>query len=136
MVSSNYQYSFITFLLSVLLFILTAPNLLSIQIGFKQERRKDGSCATLHMLQVTYSSVAGFYFIIKFALLESKNSYIFLQIINQSIFSLNMWLYSFILKLVPCVVLTILTACLIKALYKVRKTTYNTGNKNALFSGG
>ena len=56
MVSSNYQYSFITFLLSVLPFILTAPNLLSMQIGFKQERRKDGSCATLCMLQVTYSS--------------------------------------------------------------------------------
>ena len=32
-----------------------------------------------------------------------------------------MWLYSFILKLVPCVVLTILTACLIRALYKVRR---------------
>ena len=30
-----------------------------------------------------------------------------------------MWLYSFILKLFPCLVLTILTACLIQALYKV-----------------
>ena len=54
-------------------------------------------------------------------LLFSCVIYIYLQIINQSIFSLNMWLYSFILKLVPCVVLTILTACLIKALYKVRR---------------
>ena len=53
--------------------------------------RDDGSCATLYML----------------------------QIINESLFSLNMWLYSFILKLLPCVVLTILTACLIRALYKV-----------------
>jgi hypothetical protein len=51
--------------LSVLPFILTAPNLLSIQIGFKQERRKDGSCTTLYMLQVIYSSIAGFYLKIK-----------------------------------------------------------------------
>ena len=123
MVSLTTNYTFITFLLSVLPFILTAPNLLSIQIGFKQEMRKNGSCATLYMLQVTYSSIAGFYLIIECALLQSRNSYsyIFLQIINQSIFSLNMWLYSFILKLVPCVVLTILTACLIRALYKVRR---------------
>merc|ERR1712202_36797 len=55
----------------------------------------DGSCATLYML----------------------------QIINESLFSLNMWLYSFILKLLPCVVLTILTACLIRALYKVEQNS-------------
>ena len=30
-----------------------------------------------------------------------------------------MWLYSFFLKLLPCAVLTLLTTCLIKALYKV-----------------
>ena len=35
-------------------------------------------------------------------------------------FSLNMWFYSFFLKLLPCVVLTIFTASLIHALYQVR----------------
>ena len=39
----------------------------------------------------------------------------------MSVFSLNMWLYSFFLKLLPCLVLTILTTCLIRALYKVTK---------------
>ena len=37
----------------------------------------------------------------------------------MSLFSLNMWLYSFFLKLLPCLVLTTLTACLIRALYEV-----------------
>ena len=43
-----------------------------------------------------------------------------LQIIDKSFFYINMWLYSFVLKLLPCVVLTIITAYLIQALYKVR----------------
>ena len=32
-----------------------------------------------------------------------------------------MWLYSFFLKLLPCLVLTVLTACLIRELYKVKE---------------
>ena len=55
------------------------------------------------------------------------------QIIDTSLFSLNMWLYSFILKLLPCGVLTILTACLIQALYKVRNITLNMRLYNILF---
>jgi len=33
-------------------------------------------------------------------------------------FTLNLWLYSILLKLVPCLVLTIFTACLIHAMYQ------------------
>ena len=33
-------------------------------------------------------------------------------------FSLTLWLYSILLKLVPCLVLTIFTACLIYAMYQ------------------
>eukprot|EP00090_Calanus_glacialis_P000049 TRINITY_DN10044_c0_g1_i2.p1 TRINITY_DN10044_c0_g1~~TRINITY_DN10044_c0_g1_i2.p1 ORF type:complete len:166 (+),score=54.03 TRINITY_DN10044_c0_g1_i2:184-681(+) len=36
-----------------------------------------------------------------------------------------MWLYSFFLKLLPCLVLTILTTCLIRALYKVEENSHN-----------
>ena len=43
------------------------------------------------------------------------------QVFNESLFSLNMWLYSFFLKLLPCLVLTVLTACLIRELYKVKE---------------
>ena len=32
-----------------------------------------------------------------------------------------MWLYSFFLKLLPCLVLSVLTACLIRELYMVIK---------------
>ena len=38
---------------------------------------------------------------------------------SELVFSLTMWLYSILLKLVPCLVLTIFTACLIRAMYKV-----------------
>ena len=34
-------------------------------------------------------------------------------------FSLNLWLYSFFLKLIPCLVLTVFTASLIRAMYQV-----------------
>ena len=37
---------------------------------------------------------------------------------SQLLFSLTMWLYSVLLKLVPCLVLTIFTASLIRAMYK------------------
>ena len=88
--------------------LLTIPNLLSIQLGSHQARKEDGSCVTLYMLEVNsfYANIL---------------CLSFLQIINKWVFSLNMWLYSFCLKLLPCLVLTILTACLIRALYKVTK---------------
>ena len=37
------------------------------------------------------------------------------------LFVMNMWLYGFFLKLLPCVVLTLFTACLIHAMYQVRR---------------
>jgi len=37
---------------------------------------------------------------------------------SQLPFTLNLWLYSILLKLVPCLVLTIFTACLIHAMYQ------------------
>ena len=37
------------------------------------------------------------------------------------LFVMNMWLYGFFLKLLPCVVLTVFTACLIHAMYQVRR---------------
>ena len=50
--------------------------------------------------------------------------------ISQLPFSLNLWLYSVLLKLVPCLVLTIFTACLVHAMYQVGTKKY----KNNLFS--
>jgi hypothetical protein len=45
-----------------------------------------------------------------------------------------MWLYSFVLKLLPCAVLTILTTCLIQALYKVEENSQKirTGSPSEL----
>ena len=40
-------------------------------------------------------------------------------------FSLTLWLYSILLKLVPCLVLTIFTACLVRAMYQVANDFYN-----------
>ena len=38
---------------------------------------------------------------------------------SDLLFSLNMLFYSFFLKLIPCVALTVLTASLIRAMYQV-----------------
>lgn len=55
--------------------------------------------------------------------------YLTLFPISQLPFSLNLWLYSVLLKLVPCLVLTIFTACLVHAMYQVGTNKY----KNNLF---
>ena len=39
--------------------------------------------------------------------------------VGELLFSLNMWFYSFLLKLLPCVVLIIFTGWLIQAMYQV-----------------
>ena len=39
---------------------------------------------------------------------------------QETFFQLNLWLYGFMLKLVPCLVLTVFTASLIRAMYQVR----------------
>ena len=41
--------------------------------------------------------------------------------VSELLFSLNMWFYSFLLKLLPCVVLTVFTGWLIHAMYQVRR---------------
>ena len=38
---------------------------------------------------------------------------------QESFFQLNLWLYGFMLKLVPCLVLTVFTASLIRAMTQV-----------------
>ena len=50
--------------------------------------------------------------------------YLTLFPISQLPFSLNLWLYSVLLKLVPCLVLTIFTACLVHAMYQVGTNKY------------
>ena len=48
-----------------------------------------------------------------------SQSYCILQVVNLTLFNLNIWFYSFVLKLLPCLILTILTAFLITELLKV-----------------
>ena len=38
---------------------------------------------------------------------------------SELVFSITMWLYSILLKLVPCLILTIFTDSLIRAMYQV-----------------
>ena len=40
---------------------------------------------------------------------------------NMLLYTVNMWLYSFVLKVVPCFVLTVFTGFLIRALYKAEE---------------
>jgi hypothetical protein len=78
-------------------FFLTIPNMMFVKIVSKQAITEDGeSCFTKHTVQIDDHGL------------------------NSDLqFSLTMWLYSILLKLVPCLVLTIFTACLIRAMYQV-----------------
>ena len=57
------------------------------------------------------------------------------QMYNRLLFRTNIWLYSFILKLVPCIALTIITGFLIRALYKAeeRSARLKNGMHNATY---
>lgn len=76
---------------------LTIPSILSFQITTEVDIREDGSCAAYYSIQIP--SFDG----------------------SDLLFSLNMLFYSFFLKLLPCAVLTVLTACLIQAMYQVER---------------
>ncbi|XP_040573094.1 G-protein coupled receptor dmsr-1 [Lepeophtheirus salmonis] len=61
---------------------------------------------------------------------------------NKLLYRINIWLYTFILKLIPCIILTIITGWLIKALYKVeersarlRSRHYDSNTKSKLRNG-
>ena len=45
------------------------------------------------------------------------------QVTNESLHYINIWFYGIFLKLIPCIVLTILTALLVKALVEVKQST-------------
>ena len=45
------------------------------------------------------------------------------QVTNESLHYINIWFYGIFLKLIPCIVLTILTALLVKALVEVSQTS-------------
>ena len=80
--------------------ILTIPNTLFIKMSTSMKITEDGDgdeCYTLHHLEIN-----------DWGNLKSGLH-----------FSLTLWLYSIILKLVPCLVLTIFTACLVRAMYQV-----------------
>ena len=78
-------------------FILTIPNTLFIKMSSSMKITDDGlGCYTLHHLEINdWGLKSGLHF------------------------SLTLWLYSIILKLIPCLVLTIFTACLVRAMYQV-----------------
>lgn len=77
-------------------FILTVPNTLFVKMSSSMKIKEDGdSCHTLYHLEINdWGLDSGLHF------------------------SLTLWLYSILLKLVPCLVLTIFTACLVRAMYK------------------
>ena len=86
---------------------LTVPNMFLVTMSSTLELRETGDscsllgscpCHTLYRLQIADRGLN-----------------------SELVFSLNMWLYSILLKLVPCLVLTIFTASLIRAMYQVAK---------------
>jgi hypothetical protein len=90
---------------TVVPFFLTVPNMFLVTMSSTLELRETGDscsllgscpCHTLYRLQIADRGLN-----------------------SELVFSLTMWLYSILLKLVPCLVLTIFTACLIRAMYKV-----------------
>ncbi|CAB4064190.1 unnamed protein product [Lepeophtheirus salmonis] len=48
---------------------------------------------------------------------------------NKLLYRINIWLYTFLLKLIPCIVLTIITGWLIKALYKAEERSARLKNR-------
>ncbi len=50
--------------------------------------------------------------------------------IEKFLYRMNIWLYSVILKLVPCIVLTVITGFLIRALYKAGERSARLKNGN------
>ncbi len=49
---------------------------------------------------------------------------------DRLLFRMNIWLYAFILKLIPCIVLTVITGILIRALYKADRRSARLKNGN------
>ena len=55
---------------------------------------------------------------------------------EQLLFRLTIWIYSFIIKFVPSVVLTVFTGILIHALYKAEERSARLKNGNTSKNGG
>ena len=50
------------------------------------------------------------------------------------VFTINLWLYGVVMKLVPCLVLGVVTALLIHEMYKVSPNIYKKVNLNQYFN--
>ena len=101
--------------LSVIPLFLTIPNFLALSIKPTITAFNGTYNMTLYSLTVITSIIYTYVdkiFPLKWSMLAESN--------NQTLFKLNIWLYSFFLKLVPCSLLSIITCLLIKALMKVR----------------
>jgi len=89
----------------VIPFFLTVPNFLLFDIHSEcAEAEEDGHCGSFLLYSIRFSG-------------------------GDLFFSLNLWLYGFFLKLIPCLVLTVFTASLIRAMYQVE------ANSNKLKNG-
>ncbi|XP_023346816.1 sex peptide receptor isoform X2 [Eurytemora carolleeae] len=88
--------------------ILTIPNFLANSIQEQIQPTDTGRNVTIYVLN--WSSLA-----------ESN---------NKLFYRLNIWFYSFFLKLVPCLVLTIFTGVLIRALYQAEEHSKRMKNGN------
>ena len=49
---------------------------------------------------------------------------------QTSMFTINLWLYGVVMKLVPCLVLGVVTALLVHEMYKVSPNIYKRVNLN------
>ena len=110
-------------IITVVPIFLTLPNLFSItirevSIPLKDEYGNVTSYASIYVMSWSKDVISKS---------ETVNS------INTILFHFNMWLYSVILKLVPCIVLTIITIFLILELYKAGERSQrlrNGANRN------
>jgi len=85
-------------------FFLTVPNFLLFYVHSEEHEREEGGVnKTFYLHSLRFDG-------------------------GDIFFSLNMWFYSFFLKLLPCVVLTVFTASLIRAMYQAEANSVKLKN--------
>ena len=123
-----YKYSF-----SVAPLVLTIPNFLAISVKGNTTIINSTANQTLHSLTVYRSNCSPpsskYILTLQWSPLAESH--------NRLLYKLNVWFYSFFLKLVPCTLLSIITCLLIRALVQVKyyhDKEYTELNESMIFS--
>ena len=72
---------------------------------------KDGLCLSFDIFLIRVCTMEDCLLDVKYLTFQNKTE-------QETIFKLNLWLYGFMLKMVPCIILTSFTSSLIRAMYQ------------------